>query len=321
MIIITGGAGFIGSAFVWRLNKEAYTDIMVVDEKDAEGIKTNLANRRFNEYVEKGEFLNMALSGKMPGHIDAIIHMGACSSTTMQNAGYLKANNFEYTKALAHYCIEKKIPFIYASSAATYGDGGFGYSDEDANTRRLNPLNLYGHSKQDFDLWALDTGAVNTMTGLKYFNVFGPNEYHKGDMRSIIAKSYDYLIANRKMRLFKSYKPEYKDGEQKRDFIYIKDAVEATYFFLEHPDKTGIFNIGTGKARSWNALAKGMFAALSVTPVIEYMDMPPELRDKYQYFTEADTKKLRAAGYNRKFMSLEDATRDYCGYLKDKKCL
>lgn len=211
--------------------------------------------------------------------------------------------------------------FIYASSAATYGSGENGYSDEDANTRRLKPLNAYGRSKQEFDLWVLENSLGDKVVGLKYFNVFGPNEYHKGEMRSVIAKSFDEVVKTNKMRLFRSHKEEYKDGEQKRDFIYVKDAVETTYYFLGARGKNGIYNVGTGKARSWNDLAGALFKALDMPARIEYFDMPEGLRGKYQYFTQADTAKLRKAGYKKDFMSLEDAVKDYAGFLNNKAYL
>jgi len=230
-------------------------------------------------------------------------------------------NNYEYSVKLAQWSMKNNTRFIYASSAATYGDGSFGYGDDDENNRRLKPLNLYGESKQLFDMWVLDNGLAEKVAGLKYFNVFGPNEYHKGDMRSIIARSFDFIKRERKMRLFKSHKPEYKDGEQMRDFIYVNDAVKATCYFLDHPEKNGIYNIGTGKARTWNDLAAAIFKALDMKLKIEYFDMPENIRDRYQYFTQADLKKLRAAGYADKFDSLEDAVKDYVSYLECKKHL
>ena len=211
--------------------------------------------------------------------------------------------------------------FIYASSAATFGDGSRGFSDEDENTLKLKPLNLYGNSKHLFDLWVIEKRLVDKIAGLKYFNVFGPNEYHKKDMRSVIAKSFDEVVKTKKMKLFKSYKKEYKDGEQKRDFIYVKDAVEATYFFFENRGKNGIYNVGTGIARTWNGLAKAIFKALGMEPDIEYIDMPETLKTKYQYFTQADTSKLRKAGYNKDFFSLQDGVAEYVGFLKEKKYL
>jgi ADP-L-glycero-D-manno-heptose 6-epimerase len=321
MIIVTGAAGFIGSVILWRLNKEGISDNILVDEELTPQKKHNLDNKKYKDYIEKEKFLALISSDKLGGKADAILHMGACSSTTLTNEAYFKKNNVEYSKKLAEYAIKKNIRFIYASSGATYGDGSFGYSDDDKTTYKLKPLNAYGRSKQEFDLWVLNNGLGDKVVGLKYFNVFGPNEYHKGEMRSVVAKSFDEVVKTKKMWLFKSHKKKYKDGEQKRDFIYIKDAVDATYFFLEKRDKNGIYNIGTGKARTWNDLASALFSALGMKPNIEYFDMPLNLRGRYQYFTEADITKLREAGYKKEFMSLEDALKEYAGFLKEKRYL
>ncbi|MEA3305785.1 MAG: ADP-glyceromanno-heptose 6-epimerase [Candidatus Omnitrophota bacterium] len=321
MIVLTGAAGFIGSCLLWKLNQEGIKDIIVVDEPLIPEKKRNLENKKFRDFIEKDTFLSLISSGKLDKNIDAIFHLGACSSTTLTDVPFFLKNNVEYSKKLAEYAVLRKIRFIYASSGATYGDGSRRYSDEDENTYKLKPLNAYGNSKQLFDVWALNNGLVDKIAGLKYFNVFGPNEYHKGDMRSVIAKSFGEIVKNAKIRLFKSYKKEYKDGEQKRDFIYVKDAVEATYYFFERRDKNGIYNIGTGEARTWNDLAKAIFRALDMEPRIEYMDMPESLRDKYQYFTRADITKLRKAGYKKEFLSLEDGIKEYVGFLKERKYL
>ncbi len=321
MIIVTGAAGFIGSALLWKLNKEGITDIIIVDEAITPEKKPNIEKKKYKDFIEKEKFLALVTSDKLGNKADAIFHIGACSSTTLTDEAYFKKNNVEYSQKLAEYALKKNARFIYASSAATYGDGSSGYSDEDETTYKLKPLNAYGRSKQEFDLWVLKNGLGDKVVDLKYFNVFGPNEYHKGDMRSVIAKSFDEVAKTKKMRLFKSHKKEYKDGEQKRDFIYVKDAVEATYYFLEVRDKNGIYNIGTGRARTWNDLAFALFKALGIPPKIEYFDMPEKLRDKYQYFTEADTAKLRCAGYKKDFTSLEDAVKEYAGFLKNKTYL
>jgi len=247
--------------------------------------------------------------------------MGACSSTLVQDADYFNKNNFQYTRDLAVWCVNNGVIFLYASSAATYGDGALGYSDEDGNTLKLKPLNLYGKSKQDFDVWALQNNYLNKITGFKFFNVFGPNEYHKADMRSVVAKSFEEVVRDKKIKLFKSYKSEYRDGEQKRDFVYVKDAVDVVCYFLEHPDKCGIFNVGTGQARTWNALAESLFDALHLPLNIEYIEMPELLKTRYQYFTQADLAKLRAAGYTKDFMPLKTSVKDYCSYLKDHSFL
>ena len=227
----------------------------------------------------------------------------------------------EYSKKLAEYSVTKNIRFIYASSGATYGDGSQGFSDKDENTLKLKPLNLYGKSKHLFDFWVIENRLADKIVGLKYFNIFGPNEYHKGDMRSVIAKSFDEIVRTKKMRLFRSHKKEYRDGESRRDFMYVKDAVNATYFFFENRDKGGIYNIGTGVARTWNDLAKAISSALNMEPKIEYFDMPENLRDKYQYFTQADISKLRRAGYNKDISNLEDGVKEYVGFLKEKSYL
>ena len=321
MIVLTGGAGFIGSCLLWKLNQQGIGDIIVVDEALSLEKKRNLEGKKFKDFIEKDIFLSLVSSDKLDKKIDAIFHLGACSSTTLTDIPFFLKNNVEYSRKLAEYAVSRKIRFIYASSGATYGDGSYGYSDEDENTYKLKPLNAYGNSKQLFDLWVLNNGLSNKVVGLKYFNVFGPNEYHKGDMRSVIAKSFREIIKNARIRLFKSYKKEYKDGEQKRDFIYIKDAIEATYYFLERRDKSGIYNIGTGEARTWNDLARAIFKAVDMEPHIEYIDMPEDLRDKYQYFTQADITKLRRAGYKREFLSLENGIKEYVGFLKERRYL
>lgn len=321
MIIVTGAAGFIGSCLLWKLNEEGISDLILVDEELTPEKQPNIEKKKYKDFIEKEKFLALVSSDKIGKKVDAIFHLGACSSTTVADEAYFKKNNVEYSQKLAEYAVRNKVRFIYASSAATYGGGENGYSDEDENTYRLKPLNAYGRSKQQFDLWVLDNGLGDKVVGLKYFNVFGPNEYHKGEMRSVIAKSFDEVVKTKKIRLFKSHKKEYKDGEQKRDFIYVKDAVDATYHFLEKRDKNGIYNIGTGKARSWNDLARALFGALNIPPQIEYFDMPESLKDKYQYFTQANTAKLRLAGYKKDFTNLENAITEYAGFLKGKTYL
>ncbi len=320
MIIITGGAGFIGSALVWALNKRGRKDIIVVDEAEpSDEKKQNLKPLNYKDYLGKDAFLRKTKMGtalekscqpplKVPG---TIFHMGACSDTTETNEKFLMENNYEYTKTLCNYCLNNKVRFIYASSAATYGDGSNGYLDSEETIDRLKPLNLYGKSKQLFDGWAKDNKLLDKIVGLKYFNVFGANEYHKGEMRSVVLKAYQQIKVMGKMRLFKSYKPGYADGEQKRDFLYIKDAVDMALFFLEKPEVNGIFNIGSGVAHTWNELANAIFKALGKKPNIEYIDMPEELKKRYQYFTQADISKLRNAGYDKSITPLEESVRDY----------
>ena len=323
MIIVTGGAGFIGSAIVWKLNQRGESDVLIVDGLGRGDKWKNLRSLRFSDYIEKDAFLEKIIKGDFKEDVSALIHMGGCSSTSERDARYLIKNNYEYTKHLADYADWRDVRFIYASSAATYGDGSQGYSDDESSLERFRPLNMYGYSKHLFDLWAKRNGLLENIVGLKYFNVFGPNEYHKGEMRSVILKAYEQQIKDgRKMRLFKSYRKEYANGEQMRDFLYVKDAAEMTLFFLEHPEINGIFNIGTGVARTWNALAKAAFAALGLEPQIEYIDMPETLRDRYQYFTQADISKLRQAGYTAGITSLEDAVSDYVqNYLQPQKYL
>ncbi|MCK9594566.1 MAG: ADP-glyceromanno-heptose 6-epimerase [Candidatus Omnitrophica bacterium] len=320
-VVVTGGAGFIGSCLIHKLNEQGIKDIIVVDHLDESLKWKNLVGKAIEDYIAKEKFLDALESAKLKASFDFIIHMGACSSTTETDGEYLMENNYLYSKRLAKWALAKKVPFLYASSAATYGDGSLGYSDEDSVSENLKPLNLYGYSKQLFDLWLIRNGLTAKVTGFKFFNVFGPNEYHKENMRSVIAKVFDGVSRGEKMRLFRSYVKQYPDGEQKRDFIYVKDAVDIVYYFMEHPDKKGIFNAGTGSARSWNDLARGLFAALGRTPQIEYIDMPEQIRDKYQYFTQADLGKLRKAGYAKEFRTLEEAIADYSGYLKNNSYL
>jgi len=319
MIVVTGAAGFIGSCIVAKLNERGREDLILVDHLDDDIKKKNLDNKIYAQYFEKDEFLKAVQSNAFDTPIECVIHMGACSSTTLQDAQYYRQNNYEYTLTLAKWCVKHQVHFIYASSAATYGDGSKGYRDDDQTTHHCQPLNLYGQSKQKFDLWFLDNADKEKIVGLKFFNVFGPNEYHKKDMRSIVAKAYEGVVKEGKMFLFKSYREDYADGEQKRDFIYVKDAVDVVMFFLDNPDIHGIYNVGTGHARTWIDLAKSLFAAVGKRLNVEYIDMPETLKDKYQYFTQADMSKLCSAGYAKKFTPLEDAVSDYASYLKESK--
>lgn len=317
MYIVTGGAGFIGSAFVWKLNAEGIEDIVVVDRLGATEKWKNLVNSRIANYLHKDYFLKMVWENKLPFKVKAIIHMGACSSTTERDADYLINNNYHYSCVLANWAVSNNVPFIYASSAATYGDGSEGFSDDDGMAARLRPINMYGYSKQLFDLWILKNNLGTKVTGLKFFNVFGPNEYHKGEMRSMVHKSFGQIKEEGRVRLFKSYRKEYGDGEQLRDFVYIKDCVEVLWWFLQNPSVTGIYNLGTGAARSWNDLAGAVFSAVGRKARIEYIEMPEDLRDQYQYFTEARIDKLRLAGCQVSFRTLEEAIHDYVvDYLK-----
>jgi ADP-L-glycero-D-manno-heptose 6-epimerase len=317
MIIVTGGAGFIGSAFVWKLNQEGIDDILIVDELGESDKWKNLVNRRYVEYIHKDVFLRMIRNEQMPFTPRAVIHMGACSSTTERNADYLMDNNYHYTCRLAEWALPRNIRFIYASSAATYGDGSQGFSDDSSVTAALRPMNMYGYSKQVFDLWVLRQQVEKQVVGIKFFNVFGPNEYHKGDMRSVVHKAFEQIRDTGNVRLFKSHKPQYKDGGQMRDFVYVKDCVDVMWWLLEHQETNGIFNVGTGTARTWNDLVQALFLAMEMKPKIEYFDIPPEIRDQYQYLTEARMDKLRETGCPVTFHPLEDAVKDYVvNYLK-----
>jgi ADP-L-glycero-D-manno-heptose 6-epimerase len=329
MIIVTGGAGFIGSAIVWRLNQLGRSDILIVDNLGTDDKWKNLVPLKFIDYMEKDEFIDLIAGQRLVSklrsdedRIEAVIHMGACSSTTERDASFLIRNNFEYTKQLAIAVVNEGARFIYASSAATYGDGSSGFVDDEGIIDRLRPLNMYGYSKQLFDRWALTNGLFDKIVGLKYFNVFGPNEYHKAEMRSVVLKAFEQIMVSGKMQLFKSYRSDYKDGEQVRDFIYVKDAVDMTVFFLENKRIGGLFNIGSGIANTWNKLASAVFAALEKQPRIEYVDMPSSIREKYQYFTCADISKIRRVGYTKPITGLEEAIRDYVrNYLIGEKRL
>ena len=323
MIIVTGGAGFIGSALVWELNKRNVDDIVVVDHLCKSEKWKNLVSICFSDYLDKSVFIEKLEAGYFGNSISAIFHLGACSSTTERNADYLVENNYRYTARLATWQEKHRAcRFIYASSAATYGDGEQGYCDKEDELHLLRPLNMYAYSKHMFDLLALRKGWLPHIVGLKYFNVFGPNEYHKGDMRSVINKAYPLVRDEGKIRLFKSYRDQYKDGEQLRDFIYVKDAVEMTLFFLDSPKINGIFNIGSSVARSWNEAATSLFHAVGRPLNIEYIPMPDTLKVKYQYYTCADMTKLRSAGCSHTCMDLDAAVNEYVrDYLNANKYL
>jgi ADP-L-glycero-D-manno-heptose 6-epimerase len=309
-IIVTGGAGFIGSNVVKALNERGEADILVVDDLNDPLKERNLAALKYSAYLDKRE-LRPAISDGSFAEATAVIHLGACSSTTERDEAYLDDNNTAYTDFLARWCLDGSRRLVYASSAATYGAGECGYSDDESIIPNLKPLNLYGWSKQKFDMIALRSGYLDRIAGLKFFNVFGPGEGHKGTMRSMICKSYAQILEIGRIGLFKSYRPEYPDGGQVRDFVYVKDVVAEILFFLDNPSKNGIYNCGTGHARSWVDLATAVFRAMGREPAIDFIEMPEELRGQYQYFTEADMAKTRAAGFTRPFMPLEDAVQDY----------
>jgi ADP-L-glycero-D-manno-heptose 6-epimerase len=308
--VITGAAGFIGTNTVATLNAGGDSHLLLVDQLGTDEKWKNLVGLRFEDLISPDEFLRRITTNTI-GSIRSIIHLGACSATTERDADFLLRNNYHYTRTLCQWCLEHGIRFVYASSAATYGDGTRGYSDDDRITPTLRPLNMYGYSKHMFDLWALENGLFDRIVGLKYFNVYGPHEDHKADMRSVVQKSFHQITATGEVSLFKSYKPGYADGEQKRDFIYVKDAVDVTLHFAERRTHSGLFNCGTGAARTWRDLAKAVFAAMDRTPKIKMIEMPEQLQGKYQYFTQADMTKLRSAGYTKPFTTLEDGVKDY----------
>jgi ADP-L-glycero-D-manno-heptose 6-epimerase len=309
-VLVTGGAGFIGSALVWALNRRGCGNIVVCDRPGTDEKKRNLTPLRFADYIDADILMSRLQSGAL-GKFDLVLHMGACSSTTETDASFLTRNNLEFTKDLAAWALGQKVRFVYASSAATYGDSSAGMEDDDSQLDKLHPLNMYGCSKHLFDLHAKRAGFLNQIVGLKYFNVFGPNEDHKGDMRSVVHKSFGQVQHEGVIRLFKSYRSDFRDGEQKRDFLYVKDAVAMTLYLAATPKANGLFNIGSGAARTWLDLAKAVFAALKREPQIEFIEMPEMIRDKYQYFTQANLARLRAAGYTAPVTSLENAVSDY----------
>lgn len=317
MYIVTGGAGFIGSAFIWKLNQQGIDDILVVDNLGKSSKWKNLVGLQFRDYMHKSVFFEHLLHDEYDENVEAVIHMGACSSTTEQDCDYLMDNNLLYSKALTKFALDRNARFIYASSGATYGDGHLGFDDAPEKMGSLLPLNMYGYSKQLFDLWLQERSLLDKVVGLKFFNVYGANEYHKGDMKSVICKAYSQVLERGSIRLFKSYNSEYADGESVRDFVYIKDCVDVMWWFLENKAANGIFNVGTGIAQSWNDLAGAVFAAMQLPEKIEYIDMPQTLRGKYQYFTQAKIERLRQAGYKKPFAMLADGVKDYiCNYLQ-----
>ncbi|MBV5302615.1 MAG: ADP-glyceromanno-heptose 6-epimerase [Chlorobium sp.] len=311
MIIITGGAGFIGSAMLWELNCMGEDDVIIVDNLGSTTTEKwrNLSPLHFVDIIPIDRFPELLERGAIKG-ISAIIHMGANSSTTETDADHLLANNFGYSKRIASYCMANDVRLVYASSAATYGDGSKGYRDDMSGLGALRPLNMYGYSKHLFDQWALRNQVLNHAAGLKFFNVYGANEYHKEDMSSVVFKAFHQIREKGFVKLFQSHRPDYQDGEQLRDFIYIRDCTRIMAWLLEHP-ASGLFNIGSGTARSFKDLATATFSALGKAPIIDYIPMPETLREKYQYYTCADITKLRSAGFSEKLTSIEDGIQEY----------
>ncbi|MCS7036955.1 MAG: ADP-glyceromanno-heptose 6-epimerase [Saprospiraceae bacterium] len=321
MFVVTGAAGFIGSCMVRRLEDAGYNDVVAVDDFSRADKEPNLAGKRLRERVHRDRFLAW-----LDAHwrdVEAIFHLGARTDTTEKDTTVFDALNLHYSQQLWQRCAEYNIPFLYASSAATYGAGEQGYSDDHERIALLRPLNPYGQSKQDFDMWLLQQApqAGIPWAGFKFFNVYGPNEYHKGRMASVIFHTAQQIRTTGSMRLFRSHRPDFRDGEQSRDFIYVKDVVEVLLFFLEKRPPSAIYNLGTGQARTFLDLALNTFRAMDAEPNIAFIDTPADIRDTYQYFTEADMTKLRQqAGYSAPFYSLEDGTEDYVrGYLREKR--
>ena len=322
-ILITGGAGFIGSALVWELNRRGCENIVVCDRLSTDEKWKNLVPLKFADYIDGNDLLQAVVNspGKL-GRFDHILHLGACSATTERDADYLMRNNYEFTKQLCQWSLATQARFVYASSAATYGDGAHGMDDQMPDIHALRPLNMYGYSKHLFDLHARREGWLPNIVGLKYFNVYGPNEDHKADMRSLVHKACGQILATGKVQLFKSHRPDYKDGEQMRDFLYVKDAIRMTLHLAETPAAGGLFNLGSGKAHTWVELATAIFTALGKEPNIEFIDMPEHLQSKYQYYTCADITKLRGSGFAAEITPLAEAVRDYVqGYLVPDKRL
>jgi ADP-L-glycero-D-manno-heptose 6-epimerase len=317
MIIVTGAAGFIGSCLVKKLNTENFNAIIAVDKFDQPEKNKNLEGVRIQEKVDRDVF--MLWLDKNFELVEFIFHIGARTDTTEMDVALFDRLNTQYTKDIWKRCIQYQIPLVYASSAATYGLGEIGYDDNETTIPKLKPLNPYGQSKQDFDVWALEQKEKPFFwAGLKFFNVYGPSEYHKGRMASVVWHAFNQINKTNKMKLFRSHNPEYKNGEQLRDFVYVKDVVDVCYFLMHHRKNSGIYNLGSGKARTFLALVKAVFKALDKKEEVEFIDTPIDIRDKYQYFTEANMNKLKGIGYSKPFHSLEEGTNDYVqNYLKE----
>ncbi len=311
MIVITGAEGFIGSCLVSRLNKDGYNDLILVDDFNTVADRDkNLNEKKFTAKVNRTDFF--AWIAQNANEVEFVFHIGARTDTTETDEQIFKVLNLDFSQQLFHICANEGIPLVYASSAATYGEGEFGYNDDAQSLASLKPLNPYGRSKNDFDKWALaQEKQPYFWAGLKFFNVYGPNEYHKGRMASVVFHAYHQIVEKGQVQLFKSHRPDYKDGEQKRDFIYVKDLCDVCVFLMHHRKNSGIYNLGSGTARKWNDLVHAIFVALNKPVQINYVDIPADIREKYQYFTEANMDKLKQIGYNKPFTSIEDGVLDY----------
>ena len=310
MIIITGAAGFIGSCLVQKLNDEGFYDLVLVDDFSNENKKRNFEGKRYSKQVEREVFAEWLRENQL--HVQFVFHIGARTDTTEMDVELFNHLNLNYTKTIWNICTEFGLPLVYASSAATYGLGEYGYDDNESKIPLLKPLNPYGDSKNDFDIWALEQEKKPYFwAGLKFFNVYGPNEYHKGRMASVIFHTFNQIKKTGAMKLFQSHNPEFKDGEQMRDFVYIKDVANVLYFLMHHRKDSGIYNLGTGKARTFLDLATKTFLAMDAPVSISFVPTPEDIREKYQYFTEASMEKLRSIGYSLEFYSLEEGVEDY----------
>ncbi len=311
MIVITGAEGFIGSCLVARLNQDNFNDLVLVDDFDStKNREKNLENKKYTAKIERKDFLNwLALNANQ---VQFIFHIGARTDTTESDETIFKKLNLDFSQDLWNICVNEGLPLVYASSAATYGEGENGYNDDESKLNLLNPMNPYGRSKNEFDKWAVSQNKKPFFwAGLKFFNVYGPNEYHKKRMASVVFHAYNQIVETGKVNLFRSHKSEYKDGEQKRDFIYVKDLCDVCLFLMHQRKNSGIYNLGTGEARTWNDLAESIFKAMNLPKNIEYIDIPEDIKEKYQYFTEANMNKLRSIGYTKPFTKIEAAIEDY----------
>ena len=321
MIVITGAAGFIGSCMAQKMNESGRKDLILVDDFTKEQKRRNWVDKQYADKIERNDFFRWAEANAR--HIDFVIHLGARTDTTEMDWSVFEELNVGYTQRVWEFCTRHCVPLLYASSAATYGAGERGYRDDEDDISNLQPLNPYGRSKNEIDKWILkQTNTPPQWAGFKFFNVFGPNEYHKGRMASVIFHSFNQINETGRVKLFRSHRPDFADGEQKRDFVYVKDVVSVLRSFTERKYPSGIYNLGTGCARTFLDLATATFHALGLSPVIDYIDIPIDIRDKYQYYTEADMQKMRSSGYTKGFYSLEDGVTNYVSnYLKENKTL